>query len=205
MVKTIIGVAENTYTISSKVCERISGRDGAEGFFMLCEMPHYGLDDIKLEENCLVIVLDGLEKPGNVGTIVRTVDGAGGKAIIHVNRRARLFNHEMIKSSMGSSFILPIIGAGLEETAEWLVNNGFKIVLTDLKANKYHYEADYSGRVAVVAGNERHGVSEKWYSYDCERVIIPMLGGADSLNVGVATSLVAYEASLQQRGMLNRK
>lgn len=204
MVKSIIGISENTYTISNKICQRISGRDGAEGFFMLCEMPHYGLEDIRLTDNCLVVVLDGLEKPGNVGTIIRTVDGAGGNAVIHVNHRARLFNHEVIKSSMGSSFIIPIIGAEISETAEYLVKNGFKIVLTDLKADKYHYEADYSGRIAVVAGNERHGISDKWYEYNCERVIIPMLGGADSLNVGVATSLVTYEASLQQRGMIRR-
>lgn len=205
MVKNLIGISENTYTISKKTCQRISGRDNAEGFFMLCEMPHYTLDDIALDDNCLVVVLDGIEKPGNVGTIIRTVDGAGGNAVIHVNHRARLFNHEVIKSSMGSSFIIPIIGADLEETADWLTRNGFKIILTDLKAVKYHYEADYLGRVAVVAGNERHGISEKWYEYNCERVIIPMLGGADSLNVGVATSLVAYEASLQQRGMIRRE
>lgn len=204
MVKSLTGIAENTYTISNKICQRISGRDGAEGFFMLCEMPHYRLDDIKLDDNCLVVILDGLEKPGNVGTIIRTVDGAGGNAVIHVNRRARLFNHEVIKSSMGSSFIIPIIGADISETADWLTRNGFKIILTDLKADKYHYEADYSGRVAVVAGNERHGISDKWYEYNCDRVIIPMLGGADSLNVGVATALVTYEASLQQRGMVKR-
>jgi TrmH family RNA methyltransferase len=204
MVKELIGVSENTYTVSNKICQRMSGRDGAEGFFMLCEMPHYVLDDIKLEDKCLIVVLDGLEKPGNVGTIIRTVDGAGGNAVIHVNHRARLFNHEVIKSSMGSSFIIPIIGADISETAEWLIKNDFKIILTDLKADKYHYEADYSGRVAVVAGNERHGISDKWYSYNCERVIIPMLGGADSLNVGVATALVTYEASLQQRGMVKR-
>lgn len=205
MVKDLIGISENTYTISNKICQRISGRDGAEGFFILCEMPHYRLDDIKLDDNCLVVVLDGIEKPGNVGTIIRTVDGAGGNAVIHVNRRARLFNQEVIKSSMGSSFIIPVIGAGILETADWLIKNGFKIILTDLKADKYHYEADYSGRVAVVAGNERHGISDKWYEYNCERVIIPMLGGADSLNVGVATALVAYEASLQQKGMIKRR
>lgn len=205
MVKNLMGISENTYTISNKICQRISGRDGAEGFFMLCEMPRYSLNDIELEENCLVVVLDGIEKPGNVGTIIRTVDGAGGSAVIHVNHRARLFNHEVIKSSMGSSFIIPIIGADLKETADWLIKNGFKIILTDLKADKYHYEADYSGKVAVVAGNEKHGISDMWYEYDCERVIIPMLGGADSLNVGVATSLVTYEASLQQRGMIRRR
>ncbi len=205
MVKKLIALSENTYTISNKICQRISGRDGAEGFFMLCEMPRYGLDDIAMEDNSLVIVLDGIEKPGNVGTIIRTADGAGAAGVIHVNHRARLFNHEVIKSSMGSSFIIPIIGEELRETAKWLVSNGFKIVLTDLKADKYHFEADYSGKVAVVAGNERHGISKEWYEYACERVIIPMLGGADSLNVGVAASLVAYEASLQQRGMLKRK
>jgi TrmH family RNA methyltransferase len=183
----------------------MSGRDGAEGFFMLCEMPRYSLDDINPGENCVVVVLDGLEKPGNVGTIIRTVDGAGGAAVIHVNRKARLFNHEVIKSSMGSSFIIPILGSELSKVGEWLTKNGFKIVLTDLTAENYYYDTDFTGRVAIVAGNEKHGISKDWYSYDSEKVIIPMLGGADSLNVGVATALVTYEAALQQRGMLKRK
>lgn len=204
MVDSLINIAENSYTISQRVCGRLSDRDGADGFYLVCELPVYGLGDIKLKENNLIVIMDGLEKPGNTGTIIRSVDGAGGDAAIVVNRRVRLTHPRLIKASMGSAFMLPVIETDIDKLACWLKNNGFKIILTDLKASKNYFEADYTGKVAIVAGNEIRGISEAWYEHDCERVIIPMLGGADSLNVGFATTMVVYEASLRQKGLVNR-
>jgi RNA methyltransferase, TrmH family len=146
-----------------------------------------------------VIVLDGLEKPGNIGTIIRTAEAIGVDAIIICNQRVRLTNSRLVKASMGSSFLLPVISETLDSVAEWLTLNGFKIFLTDFKAKLNFQEADYNGRVAVVVGNEVRGISEKWAHYNCERVIIPMLGMSDSLNVGFAATLVLYEASTQQK------
>jgi len=105
---------------------------------------------------------------------------------------------------MGSSFILPVIKSDITKTIIWLKSNGFKIIVTDLKASISYYNADYKGRISIIAGNEIHGISNIWNEYECERVIIPMFGVADSLNVGVATSMVIYEASYRQRELIKR-
>jgi TrmH family RNA methyltransferase len=205
IVRRISGLARNTYTISDRTCDRLSNRDGAEGFFMDCSLPARKLDDLKPGADSVIAVLDGLEKPGNIGSIIRSVDGAGGDAVIICNRKACLTNYRVVKSSMGSSLVLPVIEAGIDEAVQWLGQNGYRLIVTDLTANKFYCNAEFSGRIAVVAGNEIHGISDRWRSQECERVIIPMLGGADSLNVGFATTMVVYEASLRQKGILVRE
>lgn len=204
MVKSISMVAENSCLMSSNLCKRLSSRDSGEGFFLLCSFPQHGLEDIKLKDNNLLVVLDGLEKPGNIGTIIRSVDGAGGDGVIICNSKVRKTNQKLIKSSMGSSFMLPVVNSDIELIVRWLKSNGFKIIVTDLKATKNYYNVDYKGRIAIIAGNEIHGISNIWNSHECERVIIPMFGGADSLNVGVATTIVVYEASICQKNLGKR-
>lgn len=202
MVRYNINAADNSYLISRKLCSRLSSRDRSEGFFILCSFPEYDLDDIKLEENKLLVILDGLEKPGNIGTIIRSLDGAGGDGVIICNSNVRRANQKLIKSSMGSSFIVPVIKSDIRKTVMWLKSNGFRIIVTDLNATKSYYNSDYKGRIAIVVGNERYGISDIWNEYECERVIIPMFGGADSLNVGVAASLVIYEASYRKKELV---
>lgn len=204
LVYSFIGRAKSTYIISAKTCARISGQDKSEGFFLLCRMEAYSLSDISLGSDNIIVILDGVEQAGNVGTIIRTVDGAGGDAVILCNSRIRKNSHKLIKSSMGASFILPIIQEDIEETIAWLNENNFQMVLTDLTAEENYFNIDYSGRIAIVVGNEIHGISDIWRSQKCKKVIIPMLGGADSLNVGIATSLVVYEASMRQKGYIKR-
>lgn len=204
LVYSFIKMAKSTYIISAKTCERISSQDKSEGFFLLCRLEAYSLSDISLGNNNVIVILDGVEQAGNAGTIIRTVDGAGGDAVILCNSRLRRNSHKLTKASMGASFILPIVQAEIDETIAWLNDNNFQIVLTDLTAEENYFNIDYSGRIAVVVGNEKHGISEIWREQKCKKVIIPMLGGADSLNVGIATSLVVYEASMRQKGYIKR-
>ncbi|WP_346962434.1 RNA methyltransferase [Clostridium sp.] len=204
MVKFIISEADDSCLISSNLCNRLSSRDSGEGFFLLCSFPQYDLKDIKLKENNLLVILDGLEKPGNIGTIIRSVDGAGGDGVIICNSKVRKTNQKLIKSSMGSSFMLPVVNSDITLLVRWLKINGFKIIVTDLKATKNYYNVDYKGRTAIIAGNEIRGISDIWNNHECERVIIPMFGGADSLNVGVATTIVVYEASICQKDLGKR-
>lgn len=204
IVRFNIAVADDSYLISSSLCSKLSSRERGEGFFLLCSLPQGTIDDIELKENNLLVILDGLEKAGNIGTIIRSVDGAGGDGVIICNTNVKKTNLKLVKSSMGSSFILPVIKMDITETVMWLKSNGFKVIITDLKASKSYYNVDYKGRVAIIAGNEIHGISDIWNEYECERVIIPMFGGADSLNVGVAASMVIYEASYHQRELVTR-
>lgn len=204
MVQSFVKLAEDSYIISSSLCSRLGSRDNAEGFFMLCSMQPYKLHNIELKKDNLVVILDGLEKPGNIGTIIRSADAAGGDAVILCNSKVRRTNSKLIKASMGSAFILPVIETEISQAISWLEANGFKIVATDLNASESYFGIDYEGRVAVVAGNEIRGISAFWSEHECERVIIPMYGGADSLNVGVAASLVIYEACRRQRDMIRK-
>lgn len=204
MVRSIVSVADDSNLISSSLCSRLSSRNSGEGFFLLCSFQEENINDIELKENNLLVILDGLEKPGNIGTIIRSVDGAGGDGVIICNSKVRKTNQKLVKSSMGSSFLLPVINSDIRELIKWLKNNDFKIIVTDLKATKSHYNTDYKGRIAIIAGNEIHGISSIWNEQECERVIIPMFGEADSLNVGVATTMVVYEAAFCQRHLIKR-
>lgn len=204
MVDDFINLAENSYLVSKKVFLRMSERESPDGLLALCRLPHFSFEDIKLRENNLVVILDGLEIPGNIGTIIRSVDGVGADGVILCNRKARLTHPKLIKSSQGSNFTIPIVEAELNEAMSWLKENNFRVFLTDTRAEQEYFEPDYKGRVAIVAGSERYGMSREWYTPDCNMISIPMYGDCDSLNVAIATTIVLYEASLKQKGKIKR-
>ena len=199
--------AQQVYSISAKVCDSLTDRDAAEGCFFLCRFPHTQLTDVHLPETALIAILDGLDKPGNVGNIIRTMEGAGGCVVILTHRRVALTHQRLIRASLGAAWTMPVLDVPFEELLPWLAEQGFRVLLTDLSAACPYYEADYSGRVAIVAGNEIYGISPEWRTQtdvSVQPVIIPMAGACESLNVGIATTIVAFEAGLRQRGLLQR-
>ena len=194
--------ADNSYGISDKACKKISDRDGADFCFIIARRKVYTLKDMPLNDNMLIMILDGQEQPGNIGAILRSLDCAGGSGAIVVNRRVKLSNSRLVRSALGASFTMPVVDADMYETGRWLTENNFKAVLTDLTATQAYCDVDYSGRVAVVAGNEHTGISPYWRTLPVAvPVIIPMLGSCESLNVGFASTLVAYEAGLKMHGI----
>lgn len=195
--------ASKSYAISEKSCKKISDRDGFDEFFVVAKLKNYSLSDIEKtingKDNVLAIVMDGLEQPGNIGAILRSFDCAGGDFAIVTNKKARLSNSRLVRSSLGASFMIPVLEAEIDEVQAWLLKNKFKNVVTDLKAKKSYRDIDYSGRIAVVAGNEHTGISASWREQsNSESIIIPMLGSCESLNVGFASTLVCYEAGLKK-------
>lgn len=197
--------AEKTYAISEKACKKISDRDGYDEFFIIAKLPIFTLADIENliagKDNILAIVMDGLEQPGNIGAIMRSFDCAGGDFAIVTNKQARLSHSRLVRSSLGASFMLPVLEAEIGEVQNWLENNNFKCVVTDLQAKQSYREIDYSGRIAIIAGNEHTGISDSWRKLPHSKsIIIPMLGSCESLNVGFASTLVSYEAGLQKFG-----
>lgn len=206
LVEEMKAYAANVYSVSQKTCTKISDREGADGFFTVAEMPEYTLSDLKnisdSAEKLVCIILDGLEQPGNIGAILRSLDCAGGAFAIMTNKRVRLTHPRLIRSSLGAAFTIPVAVADIEDTQTWLAENGFKILVTDLTAKKNYREIDYNGKIAIVAGNEFKGISPSWRTAkNAEPIIIPMFGDLESLNVGFASTLVAYEAGMKQRGM----
>ena len=195
--------AKKVCAVSNKACEKISDRDGKDDFFIVAKLKKFTLNDLETlingKTSVLAIVMDGLEQPGNIGAILRSFDSAGGDFAIVTNKQARLSHSRLVRSSLGASFMLPCLEEDIDKVQAWLVKNNFKCVVTDLQAKKSYREIDYSGRIAIIAGNEHTGISPSWRKVKgAESIIIPMLGSVESLNVGFASTLVSYEAGLQK-------
>lgn len=201
----MLDYSPKNYAISEKACKKISDRDGYDEYFIVAEQEKFTLSDLEKKlngkDNLLAIVMDGLEQPGNIGAILRSFDCAGGDFAIITNKQARLTNSRLVRSSLGASFMMPVLEAEIDEVQEWLMKNDFKCVVTDLQGKKSYRDIDYSGRIAIIAGNEHTGISDSWrHLKNSESIIIPMLGSCESLNVGFASTLVSYEAGLQKFG-----
>ncbi len=145
-----------------------------------------------------MVVADRFELVGNLGTVVRCADGAGAAGVLAVDTPFRLSHPLLVKASMGTIFSTPVVSVGLEEALEWLNRNGFRLLAADPGASVPYDRADYRGPLAIVLGNERTGLSPAWAKAAGTLVSIPMLGVADSLNVGHAAALLLYEALRHQ-------
>lgn len=180
------------YHLSEKAFKRICERDRPDGLISICRFPYFSLDDIPCSGNATVLVLDGLEIPGNIGTLIRTVDGAGASGIIICNRKARLTHPKILRASHGMNFSIPIVECCVETASRWLDENGFAVQLADANTDDFFYERSFSGKNALVLGNERYGLSKEWYKKGYQSITIPMKGTSDSLNVAVAGSIILY-------------
>ncbi len=199
MAEALAGIAINAHRISPELCRRLSQRDKPMGIFLLCELPPYSLRCLALREQNLVLVLAGLDKPGNIGTVIRAADGAGCDGVILCGSHAKITHPQLVKASMGAVFTTPVVDEEQGTVIQWLRSRGFRIMLADAQATQLYDQADYAGRIALVFGNENHGLDPSWYACCDARVAIPMRGGCDSLNVGLAAGIIAYTASMRQR------
>ncbi|MDR3263892.1 MAG: hypothetical protein LBT30_06250 [Clostridiales bacterium] len=194
------------YIISSKVFEKISERDKPDGLLAIAKLPTFKLEEQKFNNKSIILVLDGIEIPGNIGTMIRMADGTGIDAIFICNRRARLTHPKLIKGSMGAVLTVPIYEfSNIEECDAWLKLNKFKVYLADTRAEHTYYEEPFGSKTALVMGSERYGISRNWYTDDIFMISIPMLGKCDSLNVGVAATVLAYEVAMKNKFILERK
>ena len=198
------------YVLSAKVFTKLSERDNPDGFLSTGTLLLHDSHSLSLAlpEGAVVMVLDGLETPGNAGTILRSCDGAGVDAVLFCRTRTRLTHPKLIKASMGAVFTLPLaVFDNPEDCAGWLEERGFTIFLADANADTWVYaegetegqgEGDL-GNTALVVGNERYGLRQSWYGAAVRTVAIPMRGFGDSLNVGVAASILAYSFCHKKR------
>jgi TrmH family RNA methyltransferase len=185
--------------VSERAFERIAYGDRADGIVLVVSTPSTRLADLVLPENPLVVVTEDVEKPGNVGAILRSADAVGASAVIAVGG-TDLFNPNVIRASIGTIFSVPVATGSAAEVIDWLTAAGVRIVGSRVDAAALHVEADLSGPVAVVLGSEADGLSDSWRSPAIEGVRLPMLGAADSLNVSAAAAVLLYEAWRQRRG-----
>lgn len=188
----------NILEISEEVFDRISYRGNTSKVVALAKPKSNTLSDLKLSKNPLVIVLDGVEKPGNVGAILRTADATGVDAVICCDTHSDIYNPNTIRSSVGCVFTKQIAVSSKEECLAFLKENNIAVYTTSLKAAKNYLEEDYQQPSAFVFGTEAEGVNAFWEEHSTANIIIPMRGQNDSLNVSNAVAIILFEA-LRQR------
>ena len=185
--------------VAGTVMARLAFGDRSDGVVAVIRAPSLELDAIVLPADALVVVLEGVEKPGNVGAVLRSADGAGAHAVIAASPRTDLANPNVIRASAGTIFSMPVATAPSETVLDWLRAHDVRILATRVDASTTYTDVDLTGRVAIVVGAEDEGLSETWTGPDIAAIHLPMLGIADSLNVSVSAAVVLYEAR-RQRG-----
>lgn len=189
----------SVFRCSAAAFDKMSYRENPDGILAVGPAPGTRLESLILPSDPLILVIEDVEKPGNVGALLRTADGAGVDAVIVCDPVADLGNPNLIRASIGTVFYLPVAVAASAEAAQWLLARGVTIVTAEPAASVAHTEADLVGAVAIVVGAEDRGVSTTWQAAASVRVRIPMLGRNDSLNVSAAAAVLLYEA-VRQRG-----
>lgn len=186
------------YEVTSEPFAKLAYGDRADGVVLVGEAPQRGLADLDLPPDPLVAVIEAVEKPGNLGAILRTADGAGVDAVIIADPRVDLFNPNAIRASVGAVFRQGVAVATADEARAWIAARGLTIYATRPEATTNYADADFASGCAIVLGSEADGLSPEWDSM-AKGISLPMLGVADSLNVSVAAGVLLYEAR-RQRG-----
>ncbi len=183
---------------SEAVFKKLSYRDRPDGLIAVAPQFHTTLDSLSKRPNPLYVVAEGIEKPGNLGTILRSSDATGVDGVIVCDRQTDIHNPNVVRASVGTLFTLPVIEAEGEAVFSWLKNQKIAIVSATPSAERLFTEVDLKGPLAIVVGTEQYGLSQRWMHGADLQVRIPMLGRADSLNVAMAATLLLYEAVRQR-------
>jgi TrmH family RNA methyltransferase len=191
------GASIEVVEVSERAFERLAYGDRSDGVVLVVRSPRASLDDIELPPEPLVVVTEDVEKPGNVGAILRSADAVGAAAVIAVGG-TDLFNPNVIRASVGTVFSVPVASASASDAAGWLRAREIRIVASRVDAARLHVEADLRGPLAIVLGSEATGLSEAWRAPDVQAIRLPMTGVADSLNVSAAAAVLLYEAWRQR-------
>ncbi|MEK6783276.1 MAG: RNA methyltransferase [Bacteroidota bacterium] len=185
--------------VSKEVFEKIAVRESSGGMVAVAEQKTHRLEEITLSKIPLILILESVEKPGNLGAILRTADAAGVDAVIICDPQTDFYNPNVIRSSVGCVFTRQIACATSEETIAWLKKENITIFCTYLKASKPYHEIDFTQPCAIVMGTEATGLSGVWVKNSTTNIIIPMSGKIDSMNVSTCAAVVIFEAK-RQRG-----
>lgn len=191
-----------SYYVSDKILKEISDTENPQGIIAVVKFEVKEVMDL-LDNNCnLLVLLDRIQDPGNIGTIIRSADAFGATGIIMTKGCVDLYNPKVIRASMGSIFHIPVAYTDIvSKTLKGLKERGLKIVTTSLDTNSYCHEVNLTQDIILVVGNEGSGVSEEIMDFSDYMIKVPIVGKAESLNVGVATGIVLYEAYRQRQNV----
>lgn len=185
--------------ITTQVFEKVAYRKSSDGLIALAKPKTHTLTDIQLSDNPFVIILESVEKPGNLGAILRSADAAAVDAVIVCDPQTDIYNPNVVRSSVGGLFTVQTAVCTTQEAMEWLDNHAIASYAAELQAAEWYQNVDYRGPSAIVMGTEAEGLTSTWLNYATKRIKIPMLGKIDSLNVSVSTAVLTFEAMRQRQ------
>jgi TrmH family RNA methyltransferase len=187
------------YEVNAEIYEKIAYRENSGGIIALARPKIHSIELIKLSAKPLILVIESVEKPGNLGAIFRTADAAGIDAVVICDPKTDLYNPNAIRASLGCVFTVPSVLTTSHDAIEWLKTNNIRIFCSYLKASVSYHTINYTGPSAIVMGTEATGISRSWVDAADANIIIPMKGAADSMNVSTSAAVLIFEAC-RQRG-----
>ena len=187
------------FHITAEIYGKIAYRKDNEGIIAEVKLKERTLDDIRLRENPLVIVLESVEKPGNLGAVLRSADAADADAVIICDPLTDLYNPNLIRASIGAVFTRQVVAANSKDTIKWLKDNKINIYTAQLQDSSWYYDTNMRESTAIVMGTEADGLTQIWRDAADAHVRIPMLGSLDSLNVSVSAAILMFEAVRQRK------
>jgi TrmH family RNA methyltransferase len=186
--------------VSREVFKAMAFGHRLKGILAVCRPEPRTLVDLTWEGPGALLVLDRVEKPGNIGSVLRSADGAGLHGVLLSDPRTDLYNQHVVRSSIGTLFTVPTVAASSEAILGFLRSNAIRIFIATAKAKRCYYDADLTQPVAIIIGNEHEGVSEFWKANSDEAVTIPMMGDMECLNAAHSASILMYELLRQRSG-----
>ena len=178
--------------------EKMAYRERPEGLIAIARMKRHTLADLPIKPNGLYLVAEAVEKPGNLGSMLRSADAAGVDGFIICNKCTDLYNPNVIRASTGALFSVPLAEADNEEAFNWLKANNIRMLAATPHTDTIYTDVDMTQAVAIIVGTEQTGLTDLWMNHSDLPVVIPMLGKIDSLNVATATTILLYEAARQR-------
>ncbi len=185
-------------TVTDKLFSKISYRNQASSIVAIAKQPLLLLSKLKLSNNPFILIVHGIEKPGNLGAILRTADAAGVEAVIVCEPELDIYNPNVVRASIGALFTVPTIKTSSEELKTFLEKHKIPMICTSPKASNVHYQKDLKGPLALTLGSEKSGLPPDWLDNETESIRIPMLGQMDSLNLSVSSAIIIYEIVRQR-------
>lgn len=191
--------SSKSFSLSRAAYAKIAYREGTEGVVAVLKTLPRSLENLSLGRDPLVIVLEAVEKPGNLGAILRSADASGAAAVIVCDPLTDIYNPNVVRASTGAIFTVPTLACSSEEAADWLRSHNFKIITAQLQDSKVYYDVDFTRATALVFGTESTGLSGFWRERADSHIMIPMMGRMDSLNVATSVAILSYEALRQKQ------
>lgn len=194
------GLPARIVHVSKEVYAKVAYREGTEGVIAEVRWKERSLADLLPKGHApLIMVLESVEKPGNLGAVLRSADAAGADGVILCNPLTDLFNPNLIRASIGAVFTVPVVACTSDEAIAWLKENDIRILTAQLQDSAPYYDVDMTCGTALVMGTEATGLTDAWRQAADAHILIPMLGRLDSLNVSVSAAILLYEAVRQRQ------